>query len=144
MDTLHMPLPYVPLLPCWLPCQQGRCRPSMPLSHLCPQGFGNVGSWAAQILHEQGGRVVAVADAFGAVANEQGLDIPQLVKHLADTGRWAGGRGRAWVVRAAVLETGRQAMWTPRRQVPRLLYAAPAWQLPILQPGRLPRRRGSV
>ena len=59
-----------------------------------PQGFGNVGSWAAQILHEQGGRVVAVADAFGAVANEQGLDIPQLVKHLADTGRWVAGRAQ--------------------------------------------------
>ena len=29
------------------------------------QGFGNVGSWAAQVLHEQGGRVIAVADAFG-------------------------------------------------------------------------------
>ena len=42
------------------------------------QGFGNVGSWASQILHEQGGRVVAVADAFGGVANERGLDIPEL------------------------------------------------------------------
>jgi glutamate dehydrogenase (NAD(P)+) len=47
------------------------------------QGFGNVGSWAAQILFEQGGRVVAVADAFGAVANEHGLQIPELREHLA-------------------------------------------------------------
>lgn len=45
------------------------------------QGFGNVGSWAAQILHEHGGRVIAVGDAFGAIANERGLDIPELRKH---------------------------------------------------------------
>ena len=52
--------------------------------HSCLQGFGNVGSWAAQILYEMGGRVVAVADAFGAVANEHGLEIPELRRHLAD------------------------------------------------------------
>ena len=46
------------------------------------QGFGNVGSWAAQILHDAGGRVVAVADAFGAVANERGLNITDLRAHL--------------------------------------------------------------
>lgn len=48
------------------------------------QGFGNVGSWAAQILHEHGGRVVAVADAFSGLANERGLDVPSLRQHLAD------------------------------------------------------------
>jgi glutamate dehydrogenase (NAD(P)+) len=48
-----------------------------------------VGSWAAQILFEQGGRVVAVADAFGAVANEHGLQIPELREHLAAKHRWA-------------------------------------------------------
>ncbi|KAH7617205.1 hypothetical protein Ndes2526B_g07798 [Nannochloris sp. 'desiccata'] len=48
------------------------------------QGFGNVGSWAAQVLHEYGGKVVAVADAFGAVANERGLDIPNLRHHLGE------------------------------------------------------------
>lgn len=48
------------------------------------QGFGNVGSWAAQILHEHGARVVAVADAFGAIANERGLDIPSLRRHVGD------------------------------------------------------------
>ncbi|KAI8101979.1 hypothetical protein M9434_007040 [Picochlorum sp. BPE23] len=48
------------------------------------QGFGNVGSWAAQILHEQGGKVIAVADAFGAIANERGLDIPSLRRHIGD------------------------------------------------------------
>lgn len=48
-----------------------------------------MGSWAAQILHEHGGRVVAVSDAFGAIANEHGLPIPELRQHLADRHRCA-------------------------------------------------------
>lgn len=48
------------------------------------QGFGNVGAWAAQILHEQGGRVVAVSDVHSAIHNEAGLDVPSLRAHLAD------------------------------------------------------------
>lgn len=47
-----------------------------------------MGSWAAQILHEHGGRVVAVSDAFGAVANEHGLQVPELRQHVADKHRW--------------------------------------------------------
>jgi len=34
------------------------------------QGFGNVGAWAAEIFHEQGGKVLAASDAFGATKNE--------------------------------------------------------------------------
>ncbi|PKA45818.1 Glutamate dehydrogenase [Apostasia shenzhenica] len=45
------------------------------------QGFGNVGSWAAQLISEGGGKVVAVSDVSGAVKNRSGLDIERLVKH---------------------------------------------------------------
>jgi len=45
------------------------------------QGFGNVGSWAARLLHEAGGRITAVADAGGAVRNPKGIDIPALQSH---------------------------------------------------------------
>jgi glutamate dehydrogenase (NAD(P)+) len=48
------------------------------------QGFGNVGAWAAQVLHDMGGRVVATGDAFGAIANERGLDIPELRRHAGE------------------------------------------------------------
>ncbi|KAK9805535.1 hypothetical protein WJX72_003871 [[Myrmecia] bisecta] len=51
------------------------------------QGFGNVGAWAAQLFHEQGGRVIAVSDAFGAISNDKGLDIPSLRKHIAAGGQ---------------------------------------------------------
>ncbi|GLC47154.1 hypothetical protein PLESTM_002036500 [Pleodorina starrii] len=47
------------------------------------QGFGNVGAWAAQLLWEAGGKVVAVSDVAGAVANEHGLDIGELRRHVA-------------------------------------------------------------
>lgn len=45
-----------------------------------------MGSWAAQFLHEKGGKVVAVSDITGAISNPNGLDIPALVKHKEDTG----------------------------------------------------------
>jgi glutamate dehydrogenase (NAD(P)+) len=48
------------------------------------QGFGNVGSWAAQIFEEHGGKVIAVSDAFGAVHNGNGLDIKALRTHIAN------------------------------------------------------------
>ncbi|KAJ3674767.1 hypothetical protein LUZ60_005383 [Juncus effusus] len=45
------------------------------------QGFGNVGSWAAQLISQSGGKIVAVSDVSGAVRNPNGLDIPALLKH---------------------------------------------------------------
>eukprot|EP00257_Ricinus_communis_P007642 XP_002524362.2 glutamate dehydrogenase 2 [Ricinus communis] len=49
------------------------------------QGFGNVGSWAAKYIHENGGKIVAVSDITGAVKNPNGLDIPNLLKHRKST-----------------------------------------------------------
>ena len=43
------------------------------------QGFGNVGSHAARLIAEQGGKLVAVADHLGAVENKDGLDVPALM-----------------------------------------------------------------
>ncbi|ERM93524.1 hypothetical protein AMTRI_Chr03g55640 [Amborella trichopoda] len=48
------------------------------------QGFGNVGSWAAQFIHEIGGKVVAVSDISGAIKNRNGLDVPRLLKHAVE------------------------------------------------------------
>lgn len=46
------------------------------------QGFGNVGSWTARLLHERGAKVVAVADIDGCVVNRNGLDVPALERHV--------------------------------------------------------------
>ncbi len=51
------------------------------------QGFGNVGTHAAQRLHELGAKVVAVSDLYGGIYNPDGLDIPDLQRHFAATGR---------------------------------------------------------
>ena len=48
------------------------------------QGFGNVGSNAARLIVEQGGRIVAVSDISGGIANEEGIDIPALIEWIAE------------------------------------------------------------
>ena len=45
------------------------------------QGFGNVGSWAARLLHERGLIVQSVSDISGAYFNEKGMDIEAAVKY---------------------------------------------------------------
>ena len=47
------------------------------------QGFGNVGSWAARILQQLGARMVAVADANGAIRSDSGIDANELHEHIA-------------------------------------------------------------
>lgn len=44
------------------------------------QGFGNVGSNLAQILHERGAKVVGISDVYGAIYNPEGLDVPYLLE----------------------------------------------------------------
>jgi glutamate dehydrogenase (NAD(P)+) len=54
------------------------------------QGFGNVGGIAAKLFAEAGARIVAVQDHGGAIYREAGLDVPSLLKHVADKGTVAG------------------------------------------------------
>ena len=50
------------------------------------QGFGNVGSHAARLIAEQGGKIVAVSDISGGIANDKGLDIPALLTWVKENG----------------------------------------------------------
>ena len=43
------------------------------------QGFGNVGSVAAELFAEAGAKIVAVQDHTGTIVNQQGLDLKTLV-----------------------------------------------------------------
>ena len=56
-------------------------------STVAVQGFGNAGQEIARLFHHHGYRVVAVSDSQGGVHDENGLDIPQLIKLKAETGR---------------------------------------------------------
>ena len=54
------------------------------------QGFGNVGSWLARLLVEQGAIVVAASDVGGGVTNGDGLDIGRLLQHQKENKSVAG------------------------------------------------------
>ncbi|MEJ7640124.1 MAG: Glu/Leu/Phe/Val dehydrogenase dimerization domain-containing protein [Singulisphaera sp.] len=47
------------------------------------QGYGNVGSHTARSLRKMGGKIIATSDAYGAVANPEGIDVDALDAHVA-------------------------------------------------------------
>ena len=47
------------------------------------QGFGNVGRYAALDSYERGAKVIAVNDLGGAIYNKNGINIPELFKHIS-------------------------------------------------------------
>jgi glutamate dehydrogenase (NAD(P)+) len=54
------------------------------------QGFGKVGRGAARFLAEEGVRVVAVSDVYGAIQDNAGLDVPALEEYVDATGSVVG------------------------------------------------------
>jgi glutamate dehydrogenase (NAD(P)+) len=50
------------------------------------QGFGNVGSSAAELFHGAGAKIVAAQDQTGTVVNAKGLDLATLMPHVRETG----------------------------------------------------------
>jgi glutamate dehydrogenase (NAD(P)+) len=57
------------------------------------QGFGNVGSYLAKFLAEDGATVVAVSDSSSGLHNPNGIDIQAALAHKRETGGLAGFRG---------------------------------------------------
>ena len=57
------------------------------------QGFGNVGSFLARFLAEQGATVVAVSDSRSGIYDDSGLDIAAALAHKQETGALEGLRG---------------------------------------------------
>jgi glutamate dehydrogenase (NAD(P)+) len=50
------------------------------------QGYGNVGSNAARLLHEAGARIIAVSDVRGGIHASGGLDPQEVARHARETG----------------------------------------------------------
>ncbi len=44
------------------------------------QGFGNAGSYLAKFMHDSGAKVIGISDAYGALHDENGLDIDSLLE----------------------------------------------------------------
>lgn len=73
-------------------------------SRVVIQGFGNVGSAAALLLHEAGAKILAVSDSSGAVFAEDGLDISALKVYSAEhRKRIAGFPGSVSITNAELL-----------------------------------------
>lgn len=45
------------------------------------QGFGNVGSVSANLIYEQGAKVIAISDISGGYYNKNGIDIPSAIEY---------------------------------------------------------------
>jgi glutamate dehydrogenase (NAD(P)+) len=68
------------------------------------QGFGNVGSNAAQLIAALGCSIVAVSDVNGGVYNAQGLNVGDLRAHVKAKGTVAGFSGAKKLSNADLLE----------------------------------------
>ncbi len=68
------------------------------------QGFGNVGSWAARLVHAMGCKVVATSDVQGGVYAPNGLDITELLGHRQAGGAVADFPGGERITNAELLE----------------------------------------
>jgi glutamate dehydrogenase (NAD(P)+) len=68
---------------CMLVTREALKRLRMPIegTRVVVQGFGNVGSVAAQLMENLGMRVVAVSDKSGGIFNPKGLKIRDVLQH---------------------------------------------------------------
>jgi glutamate dehydrogenase (NAD(P)+) len=57
------------------------------------QGFGNVGSYLAKFLAEDGASVIALSDSTSGLHNPNGIDVQAALAHKRETGALAGFRG---------------------------------------------------
>jgi glutamate dehydrogenase (NAD(P)+) len=57
------------------------------------QGFGNVGSFLAKFLAEDGATVIAISDSRGGLYNPKGIDIQAALAHKRETGALTGLKG---------------------------------------------------
>jgi len=67
------------------------------------QGFGNVGSHAARLLHEAGGTVVGFGDHTASFYDPKGLDVPGALAHVRAHKTLADWRGGPAIARDAIL-----------------------------------------
>jgi glutamate dehydrogenase (NAD(P)+) len=66
---------------------------SVPGTSIAVQGFGNVGSVAAQLLQREGCKVVAISDKSGGYYNPSGIDLAVALAHVKQHRGLEGFRG---------------------------------------------------
>ncbi|MHB8599327.1 MAG: Glu/Leu/Phe/Val family dehydrogenase [Ktedonobacteraceae bacterium] len=68
------------------------------------QGFGNVGSISARLMHEMGCKVIGLSDINGGVYNPNGIDVHQALHHSKEHGTLMGMPNTESVTNAELLE----------------------------------------
>src|SRR5437763_10995514 len=68
----------------------GRLGMSLKGARVAVQGFGNVGSIAADLMAKEGAVIVGVSDKPGALYSAKGLDVPDVLKWVREHGQLAG------------------------------------------------------
>jgi glutamate dehydrogenase (NAD(P)+) len=91
---------------CMFSTREALKRLGLPMkgARVAVQGFGNVGSVAAQLLSEQGANIVAVSDKSGGIYNAAGLDLADVMQWVKEK-RLLGGYPKAEAVTNAQLLT---------------------------------------
>ena len=80
---------------CLLVCDQALKKLGRPHEgqRVIIQGFGNVGSVSAKLMHEAGYKIVGVADIHGGIYNPKGINVPKLLEHVLESGKVVGFAG---------------------------------------------------
>jgi glutamate dehydrogenase (NAD(P)+) len=70
---------------CMFVTREALLRMGRPVSgaRVVVQGFGNVGSISAELMAREGMTILAVSDKEGGIFNAKGLDLPDLLAHVA-------------------------------------------------------------
>jgi glutamate dehydrogenase (NAD(P)+) len=68
----------------------GKLGLSMDGLRVAVQGFGNVGSYYALFMQEEGAKVIAISDSSTGVYNPNGIDIPSAIAHKQERGTLKG------------------------------------------------------
>ncbi|HEX5977982.1 MAG TPA: Glu/Leu/Phe/Val dehydrogenase [Nitrososphaeraceae archaeon] len=68
------------------------------------QGFGNAGQFAAQLVEEQGAKIIGASDSQGGVYNKNGIQVGALRRHKEKTGSVVGFSGTKSISNEDLLE----------------------------------------
>src|ERR687898_1309264 len=68
------------------------------------QGFGNAGQFSAQLVEEQGAKIIAASDSRGGVYNKNGIQVGALRRHKEKTGSVVGFSGTKSISNEDLLE----------------------------------------
>jgi glutamate dehydrogenase (NAD(P)+) len=71
---------------CMIATREALKQLNMPVqgTRVVVQGFGNVGSISAELMQEQGMKIIAVSDKEGGLVNPKGLDVKDLIRYVQE------------------------------------------------------------